>query len=54
MTVEDVKKELLIVHRNSPIGREYDHFYSVLSVDNVIEKLVNRINELEKICDIND
>lgn len=48
MTIEDAKKELMVVHRNSPIGREYDHFYSVSSVDNVIEKLVNRINELER------
>lgn len=48
MKVEDVKKELLIVHRNSPIGREYDHFYSVLSVDNVIEKLVDIINEKDE------
>lgn len=48
MTIEDVNKELLVVHRNSPIGREYDHFYSVSSVNNVIEKLVNRINELER------
>ena len=48
MTIEDVNKELLVVHRNSPIGREYDHFYSVSSVNNVIEKLVSRINELER------
>lgn len=48
MTIEDAKKELLVVHRNSPIGMEYDHFYSVSSVDNFIEKLVNRINELER------
>ena len=48
MTVEDANKELMVVHRNSQIGREYDHFYSVSSVNNVIEKLVNRINELER------
>ena len=48
MTIEDAKKELMVVHRNSQIGREYDHFYSVSSVDNVIEKLVNKINELER------
>ena len=48
MTIEDAKKDLMVVHRNSQIGREYDHFYSVSSVDNVIEKLVNRINELER------
>ena len=48
MTVEDVNKELLVVHRNSPIGREYDHFYSVSSVNRLIEKLVSRINELER------
>ena len=48
MTIEEAKKELMVVHRNSQIGREYDHFYSVSSVDNVIEKLVNRINELER------
>ena len=48
MKVEDAKKELLVVHRNSPIGREYDHFYSVSSVNRLIEKLVSRINELER------
>ncbi len=48
MTIEEANKELMVVHRNSPIGREYDHFYSVSSVNNVIEKLVNRINELER------
>ena len=48
MTVEDAKKELMVVHRNSPIGREYDHFYSVSSVNRLIEKLVSRINELER------
>lgn len=48
MTVEDAKKELLVVHRNSPIWREYDHFYSVSSVNRLIEKLVSRINELER------
>lgn len=48
MTIEDVNKELLVVHRNSPIGREYDHFYSVSSVNMVIEKLVNQITELER------
>ena len=45
MTVEDAKKELLVVHRNSPIGKEHEHFYSVSSVNRLIEKLVNRINE---------
>lgn len=38
----------MVVHRNSPIGMEYDHFYSVLSVEHVIEKLVSRITELER------
>ena len=45
MTVKDAKKELLVVHRNSQIGREHEHFYSVSSVNRLIEKLVNRINE---------
>lgn len=48
MTIEDAKKELMVVHRNSPIGREYDHFYSVSSVNSLIEKLVNRINEKDE------
>ena len=48
MKVEDVNKELMVVHRNSPIGREYDHFYSVSGVNRLIEKLVSRINELER------
>ena len=48
MKVEDVNKELLIVHRNSPIGREYDHFYSVSSVNSLIEKLVDIINEKDE------
>ena len=48
MTIEDVNKELLVVHRNSPIGREHEHFYSVSSVNMVIEKLVNQITELER------
>ena len=45
MTIEDAKKELLIVHRNSPIGKEHEHFYSVSSVNSLIEKLVDIINE---------
>lgn len=48
MTVEDVNKELLVVHRNSPIGKEHEHFYSVSSVNMVIEKLVNQITELKR------
>ena len=48
MTIEDVNKELLVVHRNSPIGREHEHFYSVSSVNSLIKKLVSRINELER------
>ena len=48
MTVEDAKKELMVVHRNSPIGREHEHFYSVSSVNSLIKKLVSRINELER------
>ena len=48
MKVEDVNKELLVVHRNSPIGKEHEHFYSVSSVNRLIEKLVSRINELER------
>ena len=48
MTIEDAKKELLIVHRNSPIGKEYEHFYSVSSVNSLIEKLVDIINEKDE------
>lgn len=48
MTVEDAKNGLLVVHRNSPIGKEHEHFYLVSSVNQVIELLVNRINELEQ------
>lgn len=48
MTVEDAKKGLLVVHRDSPIGETHEHFYSVVSVNRVIESLVNRINELEQ------
>ena len=48
MTIEDSKKELLVVHRNSPIGREHEHFYSVSSVNCLIEKLVSRINEKDE------
>lgn len=48
MTVEDVNKELLVVHRNSPIGKEHEHFYSVSSVNSLIEKLVDIINEKDE------
>ena len=48
MTIEDAKKELMVVHRNSPIGREYDHFYSVSSINRLIEKLVDIINEKDE------
>lgn len=48
MTVEDAKKELLVVHRNSPIGKEHEHFYSVSSVNRLIEKLVDIINEKDE------
>lgn len=48
MTNEDAKKELMVVHRDSPIGEEHEHFYSVSSVNRLIERLVGRINELEK------
>lgn len=47
MTIEEAKKELMVVHRNSPIGETHEHFYSVSSVNRVIEKLVNKISELE-------
>ena len=46
--VEDAKKELLLVHRNSPIGKEHEHFYSVSSVNKLIEKLVDIINEKDE------
>ena len=48
MTVEDVNKELMVVHRNSPIGKEHEHFYSVSSVNRLIEKLVDIINEKDE------
>lgn len=48
MTNEDAKKELMVVHRDSPIGEEHEHFYSVSSVHRLIERLVNRINDLER------
>ena len=48
MTTNDAKKELMVVHRDSPIGETYEHFYSVASVNKLIERLVSRINELEK------
>lgn len=47
MTTDEAKKELMVVHRDSPIGETHEHFYSVSSVNRVIEKLVNKINELE-------
>lgn len=37
----------MVVHRDSPIGKEHEHFYNVSSVNRLIEKLVNKINELE-------
>ena len=48
MKLEDVKRGLLVVHRDSPIGETHEHFYSVSSVNKVIERLVERINNLEK------
>ena len=48
MTKEDAKKELMVVHRDSSIGETHEHFYSVSSVNKLIERLVGRINELEK------
>lgn len=47
MTTEEAKKELMVVHRDSPIGEEHEYFYSVSSVNRVIENLVNKINQLE-------
>lgn len=47
MTTDEAKKGLMVVHRDSPIGETHEHFYSVSSVNRVIEKLVNKINELE-------
>lgn len=37
----------MVVHRDSPIGETYEHFYTVESVHRLVEKLVNKINELE-------
>ncbi len=48
MTTDNAKKELMVVHRDSPIGETHEHFYSVSSVNRLIERLVGRINELEK------
>ena len=48
MTTNDAKRELMVVHRDSPIGETHEHFYSVSSVHRLIERLVGRINELEK------
>lgn len=48
MTAGDVKNGLLVVHRDSPIGKAHEHFYLVSSVNQVIELLVSRINELEQ------
>lgn len=48
MTVADAKNGLLVVHRDSPIGKEHEYFYLVSSVNQLIELLVNRINELEQ------
>ena len=48
MQVEDAKKGLMVVHRDSPIGETHEHFYSVSSVNRVIESLVTQINELEQ------
>lgn len=48
MTIEDAKKELMVAHRDSPIGKTHEHFYTVSSVHRLIERLVGRINELEK------
>ena len=48
MKVEDAKNALMVVHRDSPIGETHEHFYSVSSVNKVIELLVNRINKLEQ------
>ena len=47
MTIEDAKRGLLVVHRDSPIGKTHEHFYSVTSVNQVIQSLVNQINKLE-------
>ena len=48
MTYEDAKKEMMVVHRDSPVGETHEHFNSVSSVHKLIERLVGRINELEK------
>lgn len=48
MQVEEVKRGMLVVHRDSPIGKKQEHFYLIASVNQVIQSLVNRINELEQ------
>jgi hypothetical protein len=48
MKVEEAKRGLLVVHRDSPIGETHEHFYAVTSVNQVIQSLVDRINELEQ------
>lgn len=47
MTTEEAKKELMVVHRDSPIGEEHEYFYSVPTVNKLIAKLVEKINQLE-------
>lgn len=47
MDLKSAKKELMVVHRDSPIGETHEHFYTVGSVNRLVEKLVNKINELE-------
>ena len=48
MDLKSAKKELMVVHRDSPIGETHEHFYTVTSVHRLVEKLVNKINELNK------
>lgn len=51
MTQKEALKQLMVVHRDSPIGREYEHFYTPESVHKVIDKLIATDDELvNKIC----
>lgn len=41
MNIEDAKKKLMVVHRNSPLGKEYEHFYTPDSVHKVINDIID-------------
>ena len=47
MELKNVLSELLVLHRDTPLGKTHEYFYSISSVNIVIQNLVRRINELE-------